>query len=270
MDGKNVWIAVLAVGLVGTAFFAYESTHNPNMLQSATQATPSASSSAAPSAAPLIRPEARVDPALKERVQTLGDHAKDLEARLDQASQSNDSDRTKVADLEKQLADTRKELAATQDETNRQLAAAQAEADRQRNELAATQAEANRQKNDLAAAQADTNRQLNGVERRMARDQRDRAANVQSRRVAFEVTTDKTQEIAPGVSITVMRTDPDGQRFTARVFYQPDGRAFMMRDQKVNSPLVFFSKNGSDRFELVINAVKDGEAEGYVLVPTSS
>jgi len=254
MDGKNVWITVLAVGLGGTAFYAFESTHKPGTLQSGTQevSTPSASSSAAPSAATPAPAQAKPNAALNERLQTLNDRAKDLEARLDQASQSKDSDRAKVADLEKQLANTKSELAATQAETNRQLAVAQAESDRQ------------------AAAQADTSRQLNGVERRVARDQRDRAANAQSRRVTFEVTDNKTEEIAPGVSITVIRTDPVDQRFTARVVYQPDGRTFMMRDQNVNSPLVFFSKNGNDRFELVINAVKDGAAAGYVLVPASS
>src|SRR5438128_472885 len=113
MDGKNVWILVLAVALCGTAFYAYRVTHEQDFAPSS-----SASRTAAPPPASPASPMAPAQPTTTrnakddERMQALNDRQKDLETRLNQAQK--DSNRARVADLEKQLADVKNELASTQ------------------------------------------------------------------------------------------------------------------------------------------------------------
>ncbi len=245
MDGKNVWITVLAAALGGTAFYAYRATQEGQPPPS----TMTAPATQAPSTVPAAPANAKSEREQNERVQALTDRQKDLESRLNdarqaqaqqqqaqsqqqQAQQQRDAERAKIADLEKQLADVKNELAST---------TANAAADR-----------------------AVAEKQLAAADRQVAQA----TANSRFKRVDFDVPTNANQEVTPGISVNVLRTDPDEQRFSGSVWFAPDNRAIPMRGQSANKSVIFFSRNGG-RYELVIKNVRDDSVSGYVLIPTS-
>ncbi len=186
-------------------------------------------------ASPTAAPNAKGAADQNDRLQALNDRQKDLEGRLNQAQK--DADKARVSDLEKQLADVKDELASTKTNAAADLAAA----DRQR-------------AHDVARAQAQAANQAP-------------PANTKYRRVEFQVATNDTAEIAPGISVDITRTDAMDQRFSGKVF-APEGRTITLREQSANSPVVFFARNGTDRYELVIKTVKNDSVSGYVLLPT--
>ena len=85
--------------------------------------------------------------------------------------------------------------------------------------------------------------------------------------VNFEITTNRTEDIAGGVAVAVNRTDPDSQRFSGRVLLKPEKREFPVNGQSANSPVVFYSWDKNKRYELVIETVKENSVIGHLIIP---
>src|SRR5258707_3108294 len=130
MDGRNVLIGALAVGLAGTGWYALhpETSLRPAEYQSQKSSEPATKPTgrvAADEKADVREYRAQSDEQ-NARIQALNDKARDLEARLNRSAQDKHDDRDRVADLEKELASTKQELAAFQgavDQSERQRAA---------------------------------------------------------------------------------------------------------------------------------------------------
>lgn len=235
MDGKNLAIGALAVGMAGATWFAYETSHNnqnnPQTMQTpapvSSNPAPAQTSPASPPVAKHIdKGEVREFRAQtqdqNQRIQELNDQARDLEARL---AHKENTDSARVAELEGQLAKTNKEL---------------------ENYRAATA-------NGFA-----------NVERRMATQN----ANRQIQKVRFEAGLNQAQDIGGGITIFLNRTDSDDQIFSARIWFQSENRTFALRGQEANAPLVFYSLKDGKKYEVVVESVKDNSVVGYVTMPS--
>jgi TolA-binding protein len=113
MDGKSFLIGALAVGMAGTAWYAYETSH-PSVVEGNPQITQAPPSTAPAPAGHIEKGEVREFRAQSrdqnERIQQLNDQARDLEGKLAQTARDKDVDRARVAELENELAKTNKQL----------------------------------------------------------------------------------------------------------------------------------------------------------------
>ncbi|HXH50719.1 MAG TPA: hypothetical protein VNM47_15360 [Terriglobia bacterium] len=157
-----------------------------------------------------------------------------LNAQVAEMKSSQQADQAHVAQLEKDLASTRQELASVRDGSGSQIAALQEQQASTRDEVAS----------------------LNDV---LSTDQ-----------VDFEVQKDRDAEIVPGVSFRLMGTDVAHQQFHGWVFIQGSARRVWFRRQAVESPVVFYPKPGGEAYELVVTRVNRKDAVGYLLMPSGS
>jgi hypothetical protein len=157
-----------------------------------------------------------------------------INAQVAGVKSSQQTDQVHLAQLEKDLASTRQELASVRDGNSSQLAALQGQQASTRDEIAS----------------------LNDV---LSTDQ-----------VDFEVQKDRDQEIVPGISFRLTGTDIAHQRFRGWVWLQGSAHRVWFRRQAVESPVVFYPQSGSEAYELVVTRVNRKDAVGYLLMPSGS
>ncbi len=154
-----------------------------------------------------------------------------LDTRLDQLESDQRSAVTRVNELRQELADARQEIASLRRETNTDLA--------------------------LLHHQASGNdEQVTAIARQLEHE-----------RVNFEVAKNQVASIVPDISVNLTATDVRYQRFSGWVYYLPDQRFLWVRDHGVQQPVVFYGRNNSQQYQVVITSVRDASAAGYVLLP---
>lgn len=89
-------------------------------------------------------------------------------------------------------------------------------------------------------------------------------------RVTFEVSKDRPSEVAPGIHLTINRTDIARQTVNGWIQLVPDARTLWVTNQKIQQPMIFYTQQDSRPHELVITRVAGGSAVGYLLVPRNS
>jgi hypothetical protein len=157
-----------------------------------------------------------------------------LNAQVADVKSSQQADQAHLAQLEKDLASTRQELASVGDGNSNQLAA-------------------------LQEQQASTRDQIASLNDVLSTDQ-----------VDFEVQKDRDAEIVPGISFRLTGTDIAHQRFRGWVWIQGSARRVWFRRQAVESPVVFYPEPGGEAYELVVTRVNRKDAVGYLLMPGGS
>lgn len=169
---------------------------------------------------------------LEERIEDRldgRDHV--VDTRLDQLESDQKSEVARVNELSQELADARQEIASLRQETNTDLA--------------------------LLHHQASGNdEQLGAIARQLKHD-----------RVNFEVAKNQVSSIVPDISVNLTATNVAYQRFTGWVYYLPDQRFLWVRDHGVQQPVVFYGRNNSQQYQVVITSVRDASAAGYLLLP---
>jgi hypothetical protein len=164
--------------------------------------------------------------------------AKVVDARLNQVESNQREDHTRLAQLneqlEKEVAALRGELATTQDGTNRGLAGLHQQVSQ--NEGALTTL----------------------------------AQQLQRHRVSFEIVKDSPTEIAPGVSLTVLKTNARYQRFRGYVSLTIEGRTLWLEDVGAQEALDLFPHDTSHPYSLIITKVNPNGVVGYLLLPAGA
>ena len=134
--------------------------------------------------------------------------AEEMEARLSWLETSQETDRIRLAKMEEEIGNVRREtagqLAQFRQETGRDL------------ERLNQEAEGNR-------------RELDSVSQRLDRT-----------RVSFEVTKNQTRELVPGVSVTLTGTDVSNQFAKGWIRLVPEGRTLWLVRQKIPQTVVFY------------------------------
>jgi hypothetical protein len=93
---------------------------------------------------------------------------------------------------------------------------------------------------------------------------------VARRRIDFKLSRNRTEEVAPGIYLTVRTADVERQRIDGWIQIADDGRTVFIRDQATEAVTSFATRH-DDRFrKLVFTKVDKYTVAGYVLVPTAS
>jgi predicted nucleic acid-binding Zn-ribbon protein len=154
-----------------------------------------------------------------------------LNSQIAEMSTQQHADRVQMARLEQELASTRQELAAAREQSAREIA-------------------------DVREQQISNQRELASINSTLSTDQ-----------VNFEAQKDHDEEIVPGVTLHVTRTDVSHQKFGGWIWLAENGRRIWVRRQAIEAPVVFYPKAGGEAYELVITRVSQKDVAGYMLVP---
>ncbi len=164
----------------------------------------------------------------------LNQRAAMLSAQLAQMTAHQQSEQLRVAQLEKELANTRQELVSVRDSYSRQLAA-------------------------LRGGQMANQRDIASINNVLSTDQ-----------VDFEIEKNHEQELVPGVSLHLTKTDIRHQRYQGWLWLAANRRTIWVRGQGIQRPVVFYPTPGGEAYELVITRVNQKDATGYLLIPGGS
>jgi predicted nucleic acid-binding Zn-ribbon protein len=181
---------------------------------------------------------------LQQRMQMeLDRRMQGIQARLGRLESDQESERTRVAKLQQEIAVVRQETAEQ-----------------------------------IAHLQQDMGRDFGNVDLRLAslnqqvdRGKRDLDAfgrQLDRQRVDFELGKNHSRELIPGISIDITSTDIGCRRFGGRLWLLRDRRAVWVRDQGVQQPVVFYCKQDARPHELVVTHVTTGAVAGYLQAPS--
>jgi hypothetical protein len=93
---------------------------------------------------------------------------------------------------------------------------------------------------------------------------------VDRNRIDFEVSRNKTQEVAPGIFLTVRETDVERQQINGWLQISEDGRTVWLRDQSAQKVMIFATKHDERSHELVFTRVGSQGVAGYLLIPVTA
>jgi prefoldin subunit 5 len=172
-----------------------------------------------------------------------------LRTRLARLESSNDTEQTRVAELQRELGAVRSEL--------------QSAMSRQGNDLASL-----RQQMDLNGERHE--RELAGLRSSEMRDRGDVGA-IQNKlaveRIGFEVTKNHSRALTDGILLEVTSTDVLHRRVSGWVWVTADRRTIWLRGQGAQEPVTFYGYNDGQKRELVITNVAKNSVTGYLLLP---
>lgn len=166
--------------------------------------------------------------------EALDQRTADLNQQIAQMMSQERTQQVHMAQLERELASTRQELATVRETYTRQLAA-------------------------LQEQQISSQRKLASIDNRLSTDQ-----------VDFSAAKNKDEEIVPGITLHLTRTNTAHQRFQGWIRLMETNRRIWVRGNPIERPVVFYPEAGGEAFELVITRVNQKGAAGYLLVPGDS
>jgi len=124
----------------------------------------------------------------------------------------------------------------------------------------------------VTSLRADTGRDLAVVNDALSRNERsvnELAQQFDRQRVDFELAEDRTQELAPGISLRVTSADVSYQRVKGWLWLLSDRRTLWVRDLQAQQALIFYLRGSDVPHELVITQVTKGGVAGYLLLPAN-
>jgi predicted nucleic acid-binding Zn-ribbon protein len=154
-----------------------------------------------------------------------------------------------VAKLEDELANLRRELANIQQQTAQQVSTAQF----------------------LSTAQQNTSSEIFGLKGRLdsnANKINNVTDHLSRQRTDFEVSKNRTEQVAPGAYLTVRQTDVEQQSVDGWLQLAAEGRILHIRGQGAQRPIPFVTQQEQRLHELVFTRVGKNAVAGYVLVPS--
>ncbi len=175
-----------------------------------------------------------------------------LRAEMDKQARMTDA---RLARVESDQAEQTARLAQVQDQLQKQ-AQLQTEVAGLRQEMAGQQ---NTTGQNLANLRDQVNRSQSGFDTL--------AHELNRQRVDFEAAKHSTMTLAPGVSLTVIRTDVSYQRFAGYVSLTGEGRTLWLPNGGAQEAVDFYSKQANRPYDLVVTTVSKRGVVGYLLLP---
>jgi len=160
------------------------------------------------------------------------------DSRLSHVEQNQNADHARLAELNNQLE---KEVATL------------------RGDLAATQQGANR---GLASLHDQVSRNEDGLQ--------NLGKQLHRERMTFEVAKNSSTELAPGISLTILKTDPGYQRFRGYVSLTADGRTLWLENLGAHKSLDIYPRDTLHPYSLIITRVDPHGVAGYLLLPAGA
>jgi hypothetical protein len=119
-------------------------------------------------------------------------------------------------------------------------------------------------------AQQSTQNEVSGLQNRTLSTQNrvdGLSQQVDRRRIDFEVSKDRTEEVVPGIYLTIKHTDVGRQQVNGWLQIASDGRFLWLTDAGAQNPIAFSSRGDDRASQLVFTRVAGQSAAGYLLVP---
>jgi predicted nucleic acid-binding Zn-ribbon protein len=118
-----------------------------------------------------------------------------------------------------------------------------------------------------------TNTEVSGIKQAVVSNQTALSSitnNLNRQRVEFQVSKNKTQEIAPGILLTVYGTDVGKQQMDGLLRINAESRSFSIHQQSIQKPLTFYLRGETRPTELVLTQAAKQGVTGYVLLPSQA
>ena len=167
--------------------------------------------------------------------------------------------RTRLANLESSHASDQERMAGMQQEVDRM----RADVARQSEELAAARREMDNSNTNMRQQFTD----LQQGQQRNRSDVDQIAKGLAVEYVRFEASKGRTQELAPGISLTLTGTNVNDRRVNGWMWVMPDRRTIWLHGQGAQQPVIFYGLEDGKRRELVITQVTRSSVVGYLIVP---
>jgi hypothetical protein len=164
----------------------------------------------------------------------LNQRATDLNLQIAGIASRENLELAHIAELEKELANARQDLALSKASYNRELAA-------------------------LQDQQVSSQQEINSLNDALSTNQ-----------VSFLAEKRHDAQVAQGVSLHLTGTDQTHQRFSGRIWIESTHRRIWVRNHPSELPVVFYPKSDGAAYELVVTRVNRNDVSGYLLLPTNS
>jgi peptidoglycan hydrolase CwlO-like protein len=278
-------VILLALGLVGLSWYTHRSVGNDNL---AVAKIPVLQKSADAMGDRLSSIEGKMNGWTNERKafsetmarlqQTIGSN---IESARDQvqaaANQVGQRLRDEVNKSLQRLQNRVENVEATQRESHDQLAAAQNEIGSLRKEIDGLQKQNEARLTELQQSQNNAqsnvnklNSKVGGIDDQVTAHAKSlNTLNEQVERdpTMFELSNNKTQQVVPGIYVTIKHTDATHQKVDGWMQLADEGRIVPIRNLAALQPFPFLTRSDNRSYELVFTGVKKNGATGYVLVP---
>jgi chaperonin cofactor prefoldin len=169
-----------------------------------------------------------------------------VEAELNQRTEAMNARLDKVESAE---TDTRNQLADTQDQLQKEVGALRQQ---------------------VAELSGHTDQNVAKLEQEVGQNQSGLAAlgqKVNRRRVDFEVGENVTVELAPGVSLTVLKTNVSYQSFDGFLSLTNHGRTVWLSNAGISRAVSFYPEPSDPPYALVVTGIRPKGVVGYLMVP---
>jgi len=201
----------------------------------------------------LAELDRKVDSSLRAtRNQTrelVGQAAGRLQAELDQQGQIVN---TRLNNVESRQGQDRAQLAQLNDQLRVQIASLREQ---------------------LTAAQASTGRDLANLQGQVSEGQGNLhtlAQQLHREKVTFEIVKDSPAELAPGITLTVLKTDVSYQRFRGYISLTNERKTLWLNNQNAKEAVDLYSQRYSLPYSLIVTTVSNDGVVGYLLLPAGA
>jgi hypothetical protein len=198
----------------------------------------------------LAELDRKVDSSLRTtRNQTrelVGQAAGRLQAELDQRSEVVDARLNHVESVQRQ---DRAQLAQLNDQLRGQVASLHEQ---------------------LAAAREGTGRDLANMQEQVSNNEGNLHTLTQQLhrdKLTFEIVKNSPTELAPGVTLTVLKTDVTYQRFRGYLSLANEGKTLWLNNLSAKEAVDLYSQQSNHPYSLVVTAVGQDGVAGYLLMP---
>ncbi len=125
----------------------------------------------------------------------------------------------------------------------------------------------------LNAAQENTGRDLANMQEQVSDNQgnlQTLARQLHRDRVTFELVKNSPTELAPGVTLTVLKTDVSYQRFRGYISLTNEGKTMWLKNLSAREAVDLYSQQFNHPYSLVVTAVNADGVAGYLLLPAGA
>ncbi len=167
-------------------------------------------------------------------------------------NQRSDAMNARLDQVESDQAQTKAQLAQAQDQFQKQV---------------------NTLQQQVAELQNNTNQNVAKLEQEVGRNQDGLEAlgdQLNRKRVDFEVTENHTADIAPGVSLTVLKTNVSYQSFDGFLSLKDEGKTVWLSSAGISRAVSFYPQPTKLPYDLVVTRIGARNVVGYVMVPQAA
>jgi chromosome segregation ATPase len=164
---------------------------------------------------------------------------------------------------------------SNQREAHESVAQLKAEVERLQRELTAVQAQASASLETVKQLQGEQQAsaaEISGLGKRMSSSEAAVGAlnnQVNRQRVDFQVPVKGSEQVAPGIIVTIQKSDVKKQQIDGTLKIVADGRTLPLRELIVQKPITFYTTGEERPIELVFTEVSRNGVSGYVLMPSA-